>query len=144
MKSLRSTAKLLTIFTLVVMTTVVIGCSRKTGGPDYPITSQEAIRRGEAPVNLLDKQTRGWIAADKGVFQQIEDGRLEVIVNLRNRSSKARSVLARTVFKDADGFDIGDATSWRVVHFAPQQILTYRAESHRPGAAYGTVEVRLP
>ena len=45
----------------------------------------------------------------------LEDGRLELVVNVRNRESRRIEVQIQCVFKDEQGFSSGDETPWQTL-----------------------------
>jgi hypothetical protein len=45
----------------------------------------------------------------------LEDGRLEVAANLRNRLNRRIELQVQCVFKDATGFSTGDETPWQTI-----------------------------
>ncbi|MEO8376655.1 MAG: DUF1425 domain-containing protein, partial [Candidatus Sumerlaeota bacterium] len=70
--------------------------------------------------------------------------KIQVALNVRNKTSKNLHVQMRTVFKDRDGLSTGDETPWEEVYFSPRQAKTYRSQSKLSTADSYTVEVRLP
>ncbi len=119
-------------------------CSKRSKSPDFARVDKEAIEASTAPVNILDHDLRNRVAADQATKTRMEDGRLEVRVNLRNSTRKDLDVLARCVFKDTQGISLGDETEWEPFFFAPQQIQTYIARSRTAEASTFSVEVRRP
>ncbi len=119
-------------------------CSKRSKSPSFARVDKEAIEAATAPVNVLDYDLRNRVAADQATKSRLEDGRLEVRVNLRNSTRKDLDVLARCVFKDAQGISHGDETEWEPIFFAPQQIQTYVARSKTGTPSTFTVEVRRP
>lgn len=128
----------------VALAATTTSCSRRSKSPDMARTDQEALMAARAPVNILDRDLRNRVAADIADVQRYPDGRLYVRVTLRNSTRDDLNVLARCVFKDELGLSTGDETEWRQLFLAPQQMVTYGAESRDPGASTFTVEVRRP
>lgn len=134
-------------FTAALLVLVVLplsGCSRKSSGPDVPVSQDKALGKMSASINLLHKELRGQIASEIQRFEKDELQRTNVDVSLRNRTKKNLVIQARTVFKDADGLSLGDETAWRTIYLEPQQAITYSTQSKINTAESATVEVRLP
>lgn len=72
----------------------------------------------------------------------LEDGRLEVAVNLRNRLKRRIQVQAQCVFKDLQGFSTGDETPWVDVILTESGQETVRFTSLNNRARGYTVRVR--
>lgn len=129
---------------LVASLVTLSGCSRRSSGPDVPQGEPKAIEAAKAPVNIFDKKLASRISSEMYSRERTEDGHLRIAVNLRNRTTKKLHIQARTVFKDFNGVSTGDETAWENLYFAPQQVLTFRANSRMPDAEIFTVEVRKP
>jgi len=71
-------------------------------------------------------------------------GNLEVVANLRNRTSQAATVEVRCVFKDSAGFTTGDETPWRTLQLGGEETeaLSYAAANNR--AKKYSILVRTP
>ena len=116
-----------------------------TGHPGGPYPPKNA---GKYP---LENQSK-FIAADYGAQRSItctgmqervlEDGRLEVAANLRNRLNRRIQVQVQCVFKDAQGFGTGDETPWQDVIFTENTQETVRFTSLNDKARGYTVRVR--
>lgn len=129
---------------LAIVALPLAGCSRKSKGPDIPVSQEKALARMNANVNLLHKELKNRIASEIQRFEKDDLQRTNVDVSLRNRSKKNLVIQARTVFKDADGLSLGDETAWRTIYLEPQQAITYSSQSKISNAESATVEVRLP
>ena len=71
---------------------------------------------------LLDRGVQQSVSIPSVLERVLEDGRLEVIVNVRNRLNRRIEVQIDCVFKDETGFASNDAGSFRTL------ILTENAE----------------
>jgi len=119
-------------------------CAKRYKGPDAPKAEAKALEASKANVNILDTKLSSRIASELFSRERLEDGRLGVKVNLRNRTGKQLHVQARTVFKDINGMSNGDETSWENLYLSPRQAMTYRATSLSKDAESFSVEVRRP
>lgn len=117
-------------FTLVPIVAVsvlaVVGCkSTYDKGPYLPQASRTPAYESTEPVVLMDPGVQRSITASGGpMAQMLPDGRMEVIVQLRNRENRRIEVQANCVFKDVNGISTGDETPWQTV------ILTENSTEH--------------
>ncbi|MGC8743658.1 MAG: YcfL family protein [Verrucomicrobiia bacterium] len=85
------------------------GC--ETGAYPPKNTRQFDIENRE-PFVLLDKAAQNSVTCSGIQQRTLEDGRLEVTANVRNRIHKRIQVQINCVFKDEQGFSTGDETPW--------------------------------
>jgi hypothetical protein len=94
---------------------LVAGCSTHDKGPYLPEWSKTPAYETREPVVLLDPGVQ-YSVTYTGVEQRtLPDGRLQVVVHLRNRENRRIEVQANCVFKDQNGFLDGDETPFRMV-----------------------------
>ena len=116
----------------------VAGCASE--GPEKPITKPEdAIEETESVV-LLDK-LKGKIAVENQSAVW-ESERLKVRINVRNRTDYRQVIEIQTVFKDAEGFSLGDETSWSMMFLGARETKTYTATSIDNRPKKFTVRIR--
>ncbi len=72
----------------------------------------------------------------------LADGRLEVIANIKNRENHRVEVQASCLFRDAQGFTIGDETPWQTVSLAENATEAVRFTANNTAAKRYTVQVR--
>lgn len=78
------------------------------------------------------------------VTRPLPDGRLEVRVELANRSRKDLPVQIQTVFRDGEGMLMSDSTAFEVVVLPAGGSKLYEVKSLQPGPASHLVQVRKP
>ena len=93
----------------------VAGCSTHDKGPYLPQWSQTPAYETREPVVLLDPGVQYSVTYTGVQEQTLEDGRLQVVVHLRNRENRRIEVQSNCVFKDQNGFLTGDETPFRMV-----------------------------
>ena len=93
----------------------VAGCSTHDKGPYLPQWSQTPAYETREPVVLLDPGVQYSVTYTGVQEQTLEDGRLQVVVHLRNRENRRIEVQANCVFKDQNGFTTGDETPFTMV-----------------------------
>lgn len=71
-----------------------------------------------------------------------EDGRLEVVANVKNREARRIQVQINCVFKDEQGFSTGDETPWQTLILSENATEAVRFTAMNPLAKKYTVRVR--
>lgn len=89
------------------------GCSTYDKGPYLPQTSKTPAYESTERVVLMDPAVRRSITCTGIQEGATPDGRLEVIAQIRNRENRRIEVQVQCVFKDANGFAIGDETPFQ-------------------------------
>jgi hypothetical protein len=72
----------------------------------------------------------------------LDDGRLEVVMHLRNRENRRIEVQANCVFKDEDGTTTGDETPFQTVILTENATEQVKFTSSNAAAKKYTVRVR--
>ena len=93
------------------------GCT-STGhdeGPYLAQTPRTPAYEGKEPVVMLDPGVQYSVTYTSIQEQPQPDGRLKVVVLLRNRENRRIEVQSNCVFKDANGFSTGDETPFQTV-----------------------------
>ena len=115
-----------TLIPLTVAALLVAGCeSAYDKGPYVPQHSKTPPYESTEPVVLLDPGVQHSITTTgQPQARLLEDGRLEVVVQLRNRENRRIEVQSNCVFKDVNGVSTSDETPFQTV------ILTEHATEH--------------
>ena len=105
---------------------LVAGCeSAHDHGPYLPHQSKTPPYESTEPFVLLDPGAQHSVTTTgQPQARLLEDGRLEVVAQLRNRENRRIEVQANCVFKDVNGVTTGDETPFQTV------ILTENATEH--------------
>ena len=91
---------------------------------------------------LLDAGTQRSVTCS-GIYQRfLDDGRLEVIANIRNRQERRIEVQADCVFKDEQGFPTNDAAPFRTVILSENAQEGVRFVSFNNKAKTYTIRIR--
>lgn len=94
----------------------VAGCqTRHDQGPYLPQNSPTPAYENSEPLVLLDPGVRHSVTSSGSLARTLEDGRLEITLQLRNRENRRIEVQANCVFKDLSGFTTGDETPFQAV-----------------------------
>lgn len=122
----------------------LLGCkSTYDKGPYLPQTSKTPAYETTEPVVLLDPGVqRSITVAGQPFARTLDDGRLEVVVQLRNRENRRIEVQANCVFKDVNGISTGDETPFQTVILTENATETVRFVSMNDKARRYTVRVR--
>jgi uncharacterized protein YcfL len=138
--------KLALILPLAVgVTLAVTGC--RTGGtydegPYLPQQSKTPAHENKEAVVLLDPGVQYSITVSGTQARELEDGRLEVIAQLRNRENRRIEVQANCVWKDLNGFTVGDESPFQAVILTENATEQVRFVSANDKAKRYTVRVR--
>ena len=92
-------------------------------------------------VALMDYRVQRSITYNSLLEHPLDDGRLEVGINLRNRLSRRIRVQTQCVFKDVSGFAV-DETPWQDLIFTENSQETVRFTSLNNQAKGYTIRVR--
>jgi hypothetical protein len=125
---------------LVLGTSLITGCAHRGA---YPAVNPDRydLENREKFVTMDSGAQRS--VTTSGIQERIlEDGRLEVAANLRNRLKRRIQVQAQCVFKDLQGFSTGDETPWVNVILTESGQETVRFTSMNDRARGYTVRVR--
>ncbi len=101
----------------------------------YNIESTEKL-------TLLDRTVQEAIICTGLQERVLPDGRLEVVAMVKNRQEQAVKVQLNCVFKDMQGFSVGDETAFQTTTLAPGATEAVRFTAATPAAKKFTVRVR--
>lgn len=123
--------------------TLASGCkSTYDKGPYMPQQTKGPSLESKEPVVLMDPGVQYSLTYTGIQQQQLPDGRLEVVVQLRNRENRRIEVQANAVFKDLNGFSTGDETPWQPVILTENSTEDVRFLSANDKAKRFTIRVR--
>ena len=95
---------------LIAVVAALSGCSH--GGAYEARNAQRYDLENKAPFALMDAQVQRSVTSSGIQKQTLEDGRLRVVANVRNREARRIQVQISCVFKDEGGAATGDETPW--------------------------------
>jgi hypothetical protein len=121
-----------------------VGCeSTHDKGPYLPHASHTPAYESTQPVVLLDPGVQYSVTVPGDpVVRTLDDGRLEVDVQLRNRENRRIEVQANCVFKDVGGIGTGDETPFQTVILTENATEALKFVSMNDKAKRFTVRVR--
>ncbi|MBP8255935.1 MAG: DUF1425 domain-containing protein [Opitutaceae bacterium] len=93
-------------------------------------------------LQFLDPELQGAVTSTGIQHSTLADGRLQVVVNVHNRSKVPMAVQLSTAFKDAAGFATLDETGWQTLSLRQNSTEAVRFVSSRPGLRQFTIRVR--
>lgn len=111
-------------------------------GPYLPQQSKTPDYESKEPVVLLDPGVQYSVTCTSYFARTLEDNRLEVTVQLRNRENRRIEVQANCVFKDVNGISTGDETPFQTVILTENATEQVRFVSMNDKAKRYTVRVR--
>jgi hypothetical protein len=121
---------------------LVAGCSTHDKGPYLPEWAQTPAYENREPIVLLDPGVQYSVTYTGVQEQTLPDGRLQVVIHLRNRENRRIEVQANCVFKDQNFYLTGDETPFQTVILTEngQQDLIFTSMNDR--AKRYTIRVR--
>jgi uncharacterized protein YcfL len=91
---------------------------------------------------LMDKRVQ-YSVTSTGIQQRLnDDGRLEVVANIKNRENRRIQVQVSCIFKDAQGFSTGDETPWQTLILGENTTEAVNFKSMNTQARTYTIRVR--
>ena len=116
------------------------GC--RTEGGFKPINTAKYDYENHEPFVLMDRSVQRSVTV-AGIQETVkEDGRLEVVANVRNRVNRRIQVQISCVFKNANGFSTGDETPWNTLILTEAEQQSVSFTSANPKAPKYTIRVR--
>jgi hypothetical protein len=88
------------------------GCATQPGPYTPQDTTKYTVENTEKFV-LLDAPTQASVTCTGLQERLLPDGRLDVVANVKNREGIRIEVQIQCVFKNAQGFSVGDETPWQ-------------------------------
>ncbi len=104
-------------FIAIIVAFLAAGCA-STGhdhGPYPPQAVKAPNYENTERFVLLDPGAQASVTCPTINERILDGGRLEVVAQVRNRENRRIEVQAQCVFKDQNGFDIGDETPFKTV-----------------------------
>ena len=91
---------------------LLAGCG---GGASMPKNTTKYNYEDSANFVLLDTMVQRSVTSSGIQQKTLEDGRLELMANIRNREARRIEVQVNCVFKDEQGFPTGDETPFETL-----------------------------
>lgn len=117
------------------------GCATEPGPYTAQDTTKYTVENTEKFV-LLDKPTQNSITCTGLQERILEDGRVEVVANIKNREARRLQVQVNCVFKDEQGFSTGDETPFQTLILAENSTEAVRFTAMNTLAKKYTIRVR--
>ena len=132
-----------TFLTILATATLALlgGCATEPGPFAPQDTTKYTLENTEKFV-LLDKPAQNSVTCTGLQERTLDDGRLEVVANVKNRESHRIQVQVNCVFKDDLGFSTGDETPFQSLILAENSTEAVRFTAMNGLAKKYTVRVR--
>lgn len=118
-----------------------VGCVTKTG-PLPPLDTTKFTLENTDRFVLLDEPAQHSVTCTGLQEKLLDDGRMEVVANVKNRETRRIQVQISCVFKDEQGFSTGDETPWNTLILSEGSTEAVRFTAMNPLAKKYTVRVR--
>jgi hypothetical protein len=132
----------ITLIAAIAAALFAAGCSTYDKGPYLPEHSRTPAHENTEPVVLLDPGVQHSVTTPAYSARTLDDGRLEVVMHVRNRENRRIEVQANCVFKDEDGTTTGDETPFQTVILTENATEQVKFTSSNAAAKKYTVRVR--
>ena len=132
--------KALITATLLGASIFLNGCA--TGGAKLPVNTTKYDIENTSHYALMGDRVQRSVTFTGTQERILEDGRLEIVTNVRNRESRRIEVQISCVFKDEQNFATGDETPWQALILTEnaQEAVKFTAMNNR--AKGYTIRVR--
>jgi uncharacterized protein DUF1425 len=134
---------------LLSMTALAAGVALSTGcktshetGALPPEHTEQYNLENYGKFVLLDPGAQKSVTTAGIQDRRLDDGRLEVVAKVRNRENRRIEVQVNCIFKDAQGFSIGDETPFQTLILTENSTEDVRFLSMNNAAQRFTVRVR--
>ncbi|MCS7090913.1 MAG: YcfL family protein [Verrucomicrobiota bacterium] len=118
------------------------GCQTHDRGPYLPQTPKTPAYEATERFVLLDPGTQRSVTCSGIQERVLPDGRLEVVAQIRNRENRRIEVQVNCVFKDINGYSIGDETPFQTLILTENATEQVRFVSMSAQARKFTIRVR--
>jgi hypothetical protein len=121
---------------------IVAGCSTYDKGPYLPEQSKTPAHENTERFVLLDPDSKYSLTCTGIHERTLEDGRLEVSTQIRNRENRRIEVQVNCVFKDGNMVSIGDETPFQTLILTENATESVKFTSANALAKKYTIRVR--
>ena len=131
--------QLISLIASLAATAVFVGCA--TEGAYLPKNTQKYNYEDSEQLVLMDAMVQRSVTSPGIQQTRLQDGRLEVAANLRNREGRRIQVQTQCEFKDGQGFTL-DSTPWNTTILTENGQETVKFTSLNDKAQRYTIRVR--
>ena len=126
----------------LILLTLLGGSGCRTEGAFKPISTTRYDFENESSFVLMDRSMQRSVTVS-GLQETVgDDGRLEVVANVRNRVNRRLHVQIGCVFKNEAGFSTSDETPWQTLILTEAEQKSIRFVSMNDKAKRYTIRVR--
>lgn len=133
------------VFSFIAVIFLLSGCA---AGPYHTIPYDlKQDKERNIKVVILDKDLDNQFSSKRVVILNqgtdwTEDKRLKVYCEIRNMKNEMLRLQIQTVFRDEQGFQVGDDTNWELVLIPGYVTYAYRTTAFNPKAKDYTIRIR--
>jgi uncharacterized protein YcfL len=117
------------------------GCATEPG-PYAPLDTTKFTLENTDRFVVLDRPVQQSVTCTGLQDRSLDDGRMEVTANVKNREARRIQVQINCVFKDEQGFSTGDETPWQTLILSENSTEAVRFTAMNNLARKYTVRVR--
>lgn len=130
------------ILPLLAISTAALLAGCASGGASAPKNSTKFDLENKEKLVLLDSMVARSVTCSGIQKRTLDDGRLEVVAHVRNRETRRLQVQINCIFKDEQGFSIGDETPFVNLILTENAQEDVRFTSMSPKAKDFTIRIR--
>lgn len=133
------------VFSSIVVIFLLNGCA---AGPYHAIPYDiKQDKERNLKVVILDKDLDNQFSSKRVVIlsqktEWTEDNRLKVYCEIRNMKDEMLRLQIQTVFRDEQGFQLGDDTNWELILIPRYTTYAYKTAAFNPKAKDYTIRIR--
>ena len=133
------------VFSSIVVLFLLHGCA---AGPYHTIPYDlKQDKERNLKVVILDKDLDNQFSSKRVVIlsqktELTEDNRLKVYCEIRNMKNEMLRLQIQTVFRDEQGFQLGDDTNWELILIPSYTTYAYKTAAFNPKAKDYTIRIR--
>jgi uncharacterized protein YcfL len=131
-----------TTLSLCVLAIALLAGCQSPPGPFAPQDTTKYTLENTEMFVLMDQRVQRSVTSTGIQRGMTEDGRIEVIANIKNRENRRIQVQVSCVFKDAQGFPTGDETPWQTLILGENATEAVRFTAMNDRAQRFTIRVR--
>ena len=138
-------SKFLFVSNFIVVILLLNGCA---AGPYHTIPYDlKQDKERSLKVVVLDKDLDNQFSSKRIVIlnqrtEWTEDGRLKAYCEIRNMKNELLRLQIQTVFRDEQGFQVGDDTNWELILIPGYVTYAYKTVAFNPKAKDYTIRIR--
>lgn len=127
---------------LTLLLAIAGGCRSEGALPGQTVTGSRVTVESDEQFVVLSHQLDGKLSFHDPISRRVDNGRLQVVVNIRNRTNFTQNIDVSTTFRDKDNVPLNDDSAWQRLVLGANETRAYQVSSVTDKACTFTVRVR--